>query len=87
MSFDTPAENKSFKEKFDFPFHLLSDVDRSVGTQYGADRPTDDPYASFARRISYLVDPSGTIRRGYEVDDPAGHAAVVLADLNQLTAT
>lgn len=32
-------------------------------------------------RISYLIDPDGVITNHYEVSDPAGHAGVVLADL------
>jgi peroxiredoxin len=54
---------------------------------YQAGRPAGDPFAAFAQRISYLVDPSGTIRRAYEVTDPAGHADVVLADLRELTSS
>ena len=44
-SFDTPAENLAFAEAQDFPFRLLSDVDRSVGAAYGVVRPADDTYA------------------------------------------
>jgi peroxiredoxin len=33
-SFDTPADNKSFKETQQFGYPLLSDADRAVGTQY-----------------------------------------------------
>jgi len=40
----------------------------------------------FARRISYLIDPSGVIRRSYEVADIPAHAAEVLADLAELKA-
>lgn len=80
-SFDTPAENLAFAEAQQFPFRLLSDVDRSVGTAYGVARPADDGFAAFPRRISYLIDPLGIIRGRYEVTDVAGHAAAVLADL------
>ena len=42
ISFDAPADNKAFAEKFDFPFPLLSDVDREVASRYGALRPADE---------------------------------------------
>ena len=81
ISFDVPADNKAFRDKFDFPFALLSDPDKSVGAQYDAIRPADDKFANFSQRISYLIDPEGSIAKTYEVEDPGGHAAVVLADL------
>ena len=52
-----------------------------MGGRYGAGREPGDPYADYPRRISYLIDPEGTIRRRYDVTDPAGHATEVLADL------
>jgi len=36
------------------------------------------------KRVSYLIDPEGVIRRAYHVTDTAGHAAEVLADLASL---
>ena len=84
VSFDTPAENKAFAEAEAFGFRLLSDVDRAVGTAYEATRPPDDDFAAMPKRVSYLIDPEGVIRRSYEVKDTAGHAAEVLGDLAAL---
>ncbi len=81
MSFDTPADNLAFKQANDFPFPLLSDTDKTVGTAYEVLRDPDDKFADFPQRISYLIDPDGTIERSYEVSDPAGHGAAVLVDL------
>jgi peroxiredoxin Q/BCP len=78
ISFDKPAENKAFKEKFAFPFLLLSDPDRKVGMAYGA---ADDPGAGHAKRISYLIDPQGKIAKVYPAVKPAEHPDQVLADL------
>ena len=85
MSFDTPEENAAFAQAEGFPYRLVSDVDRAVGTQYDVLRPSDDPVAMWPRRISYLVDPDGVIRRSYTVTDTAGHAGEVLTDLGELT--
>lgn len=81
ISYDPPEVNRAFRDKHGFPFPLLSDTDRSVAAAYGAGRDAGDPYADFPRRISYLIDPDGVVRRAYEVTDPAGHAGEVLADL------
>lgn len=84
ISFDTPADNAAFRANHDFPFELLSDVDRTVAEAYGAARDPGDPFAAFPKRISYLIDPRGVIAKTYEVTDPAGHAEVVLVDLAAL---
>jgi peroxiredoxin len=39
---------------------------------------------SFSKRLAYLIDPEGKIRKSYEVSDTAGFAAQVLADLAKL---
>lgn len=49
-------------------------------------RPPTDQYAPYPRRVSYLIDPTGTIRRAYDVTDVADHAEAVLADLETLGA-
>ena len=83
-SFDTPAENKAFAEAQEFPFRLLSDTDKAAGAAYGVTRTGDDQYSSFPRRLSFLIDPSGVIRRVYNVADVAGHADQVLSDIGVL---
>ncbi|MBW3621348.1 MAG: redoxin domain-containing protein [Actinobacteria bacterium] len=84
VSFDTREENAAFAEEFDFPFPLLCDTDREVSARFGAARPDDDPAANFARRVSYLIDPSGTVRRAYEVTDIPAHPGELLDDLRAL---
>ena len=81
ISYDTPEDNRAFRQQNGFPFRLLSDTDRAVGASYGATRDPGDPYADYPRRVSYLIDPDGKVVRSYEVTDPGGHAAQVLTDL------
>jgi thioredoxin-dependent peroxiredoxin len=83
ISFDTPAENKAFREKFDFPFRLLSDHDEQVGVEYGTRDPGTDKI-HFAKRIAYLIDPDGVIRKAYAVGDVNAFADEVLGDLRTL---
>ena len=77
-SFDTPEENKAFKEKFDFPFDLLCDAGRNVGLAYGA---ADSASAGHPARISYLIDPQSRIARVYAGVTPADHPGEVLGDI------
>jgi len=83
ISFDAPEANKAFREKYDFPFRLLSDYDEQVGVKYETRDPGTDK-VSFAKRLSYLIDPDGIIRKSYEVADIPAHPAEVLADLHEL---
>lgn len=71
-------ENAAFAKKFDFRYPLLSDTERQLGLAY---RACDDPGAEYAKRISYLIGPDGTIRKAYDPVDPPSHPEQVLADL------
>jgi peroxiredoxin Q/BCP len=62
VSFDTPAENKAFAEKFNFTFPLISDTDRTIGTAYGANV---DP-AKGAQRVGVVIDENGRIKQWHE---------------------
>jgi peroxiredoxin len=62
-------------------------MDRSVGRLYNVERPADDPFAEMPRRITYLIDPEGTVARIYEVTDVGAHPVDVLGDLHELTGT
>ena len=78
ISFDSVEENRAFAEKFDFPFRLLCDVDRSVGMAYGAAKAPD---AGYAKRISYVIGEDGRILEVYPKVDPNTHLDQVLGDL------
>ena len=82
-SFDATDANKAFREKYDFPFRLLSDYDEQVGDAYEVRDPGTEK-VQFAKRLSFLIDPGGIIRKSYEVADIPAHPAEVLADLYEL---
>ena len=77
ISFDPPEANAAFAKKFSYNFPLLCDTDRKIGLAYGA---TDDPKASSAKRISYLIGPDGKVKKAYASVKPAEHPAEVLQD-------
>jgi peroxiredoxin Q/BCP len=83
ISFDTPEENKAFRDKFDFPFRLLSNHDEQVGVEYEVRDPGTEK-VHFAKRIAYLIDPDGVIRKSYQVGDVNAFAQSTLDDLRAL---
>ena len=85
-SFDDTDANRAFREKFDFPFRLLSDWDEQVGVAYEVRDPGTEK-VKFAKRLAYLIDPDGIIRTSYEVADVNTFAGDVLADLRRLQQT
>ena len=81
LSFDSPVNNAAFAACEGIGFRLLSDVSTKVGQAYGAKRGAAEKFSSQPRRITYLVDPDGVIRRSYHVDSVEDHARQVLTDL------
>jgi thioredoxin-dependent peroxiredoxin len=59
VSFDTPAENRAFAEKFHFEFPLLCDVDRKMGVAYGA---AASATATNAQRVGVVVGSDGRVK-------------------------
>ena len=80
ISADSVESHKKFAEKYDLPFTLLSDPAKKVITLYGADG------ALLTKRISYLINPDGTIAKAYPDVDPAHHGAEILMDVYALKA-
>ena len=78
-SFDSAAENKSFAEKFGFPFLLLSDPDRKLGAAYGACEP--GATSGGAKRIAYVIDPQGKVKKVWPKADPKSFADDVLGSV------
>lgn len=60
---------------------MLSDVDRSVGAEYGARRADTEDFNEFPKRLTFLIDPAGVVRRLYDVKDVTTHPETVLADI------
>jgi peroxiredoxin Q/BCP len=76
VSFDTVEENKAFARKFQFPFLLLSDPERRIGFDYHA---ADDPDQAYAKRITYVIGPDGTIAQAFDTVNVESHPREVLA--------
>lgn len=82
-SFDNVEAQKNFADEQGFPYRLLADTDKVMGAAYLADQPDK----GYPRRISYLIDPGGTIVRTYDLagEDLNEHASAVLEDIRALS--
>jgi peroxiredoxin len=63
---------------------LLSDIDRRVGALYETVRAPEEQFPDWSKRRTYLIDPSGVIRKAYRVKDAGSHPDEVLDDLRRL---
>ena len=57
VSFDSEDDNRAFKEKYQFPYDLLTDAQKSMSIAYGA---ADDDSAK-PSRVSVLIGPNGKV--------------------------
>ncbi len=82
VSLDSVDSHKGFCVKEGLNFKLLSDADHAVTKEYGSITTYQDK--EYAARNTFLVDPSGVIRKVYLKVNPATHSEEVLADLGKL---
>ncbi len=83
VSADTVKSHKRFEEKYDLPFPILADVEREVLAKYealGEKSMYGKKFIGILRK-SYLIDPTGKIRKIYSKVNPETHAEEVLVDL------
>ncbi|MDQ1396397.1 MAG: thioredoxin-dependent peroxiredoxin [Acidimicrobiaceae bacterium] len=64
---------------------MLSDVDRSVGETYGAKKQPGEKFPDFPSRLTFLIDPEGTVKKVYQVTDVATHPDEVLKEILSLS--
>jgi peroxiredoxin Q/BCP len=82
------ASKRAFREKFGLPFRLLADEDHAVADTYGSWVEKNNygkTYWGTARR-TFLIDPAGRVARVWPKVKPEGHAAEVLAALDEARA-
>jgi peroxiredoxin Q/BCP len=86
ISADSPKSHKKFADKFELPFTLLADEQKSVIRAFGSwgkKRFMGREFDGILRQ-SFLVDPTGKIAKVYSKVKPEGHAEEVLLDVEAL---
>ena len=84
VSVDNVDSHKSFCTKEGLNFKLLADPNHTVVEKYGSTMDHDG--TTMAARNTFLIDPSGVIRKVYVKVSPQGHSDEVLAELQKLQA-
>jgi peroxiredoxin Q/BCP len=82
VSVDNVDSHKSFCAKEGLNFKLLADSSHVVVEKYGSTMEYNG--MTLATRNTFLIDPTGVIRKVYLKVSPQGHSEEVLADLQQL---
>src|SRR5262249_21988334 len=77
VSVDGEAAHKRFKAKYELPFTLLADPDRTLADAYGVGREGKETCA----RSTFVIDAAGTVASVMRNVKPERHADQVLAAL------
>jgi thioredoxin-dependent peroxiredoxin len=75
VSADDAASHQQFTQKFNLPFPLLADTAHSIMKSYDVDG------GGYAKRVTYVINPQGTIAHVYTSINTETHATDILADL------
>ncbi|HJW73191.1 MAG TPA: peroxiredoxin [Geothrix sp.] len=80
VSADSSQSHKAFAEKYHLPFSLLADPDKKIITAYGVKMPL----LGFSKRVTFLIDRQGVVRKVVQDVRTAGHDKQVLDLLKTL---
>jgi len=78
ISYDTVESHQDFIKKYKLPFELLSDHDKTIAKQYGANG------LLFAKRMTFVIDKTGKIAWLNPSVDPSKHSAELQDALSRL---
>jgi len=81
LSYDTVESHQAFAKKYNLPFILISDHDKTIAKAYGADG------LIWAKRMSFVVDKKGKIAWINPSVNPSTHSAELEQVLKQLNQT
>ena len=85
VSEDDVESHKSFCNKFAFTIDLLADPKHELLHAVGVGQ-SDYKGTMYWNRTSFVIDPSGNLRKVYEKVNPEGHERVLLDDIQAMQA-
>jgi thioredoxin-dependent peroxiredoxin len=83
LSQDDVQSHKDFCTKYSFTIDLLADPKAQLLNALGVGQ-TEHKGTLYWNRTTFLMDPTGTVRKIYEGVKPDGHEAVLLKDIQAL---
>jgi peroxiredoxin Q/BCP len=86
ISPDSVKSHAKFKAKFDLPFTLLADTEKTVAGEYDVWKEKSMYGRKYmgVERTTFLIDANGDIARVFAKVKPAGHAAEVMEAIASL---
>lgn len=85
VSQDDVDSHKSFCDKFGFTIDLLADTNAELLNACGVGQ-SEYKGTMYWDRTSFVIDPTGVVRKVYQKVAPQGHEQVLLDDINGLKA-
>ena len=81
VSADSAKRQSNFKNKYEFPFPLLADEDKTVINAFGVWGPKKFMGREYdgIHRMTFLIDENGVVDRVIEKEKTKDHAAQILA--------
>lgn len=85
ISGDKPSAQKKFKEKYDLPYSLLADEDKSVAKKFGVLKEKSLYGRKYMgiERTTFVISPEGKISAVISGIKPDEHAEAVLAAMKK----
>lgn len=83
VSRDTVAEQRAFKEKYDFPFRLLADTESKICDAFGTivERERNGAKSMGVARATFLIGKDGKVEKVWPAVSVEGHGDDVLCSL------
>lgn len=80
VSTDDEASHRAFREKYNLPFTLIADTDKSIHQMYGVwvERERDGKKFMGTARTTFLINEQGVITDVIEKVDTANHTAQIV---------
>lgn len=75
VSMDDATSHQAFKDKFSLPFPLIVDTDGTLAQAYEVEG------GGYAKRVTFVIDSKGVIKKVYESINTETHATDILSDL------
>lgn len=80
VSSDDVASHKEFQQKYNLPFSLIADTDKSINQKYGVwvEKERDGKKYMGTARVTFLIDEKGVITNIIDKVDTKDHANQIL---------
>jgi thioredoxin-dependent peroxiredoxin len=86
LSADDVESHKDFCTKYNFTIELLADPQTKLLTALGVGQ-SEYKGTMYWDRTTFLIDPTGKIRKVYEKVSPQGHEELLLRDIQEIKGT